>query len=241
MAAACADGPLLPPEHLEAHALVTALADATNGPAWPDAVRALRDHFTAVHDAGRAWADAGDDPLGAELDPWLASAAVEADAGLAALRLIQHTYPVAHIDRDGNGKAVLPDAEQAMVHAFATVFSWSAARRRKHVTFGPRFAIYPAVVQLADGRPGLDVDLAVVEDQSAIDRLCRVALARYQVWAERSPASLRVRADGAPVAVASDGAFSAPGAQAVVVEAGPDATEVPGAESAVPFPDSRLA
>ena len=128
-----------------------------------------------------------------------------------------------------------------MVHAFATVFSWSAARRRKHVVFGPRFAIYPAVVQLADGRPGLDVDLAVVEDQSAIDRLCRVALARYQVWAERSPAPLRVRVGGAPVAVASDGAFSAPGAQALVVEAGPDATEVPSAESNVPFPDSRLA
>ena len=241
MAAACADGPLLPPEHLEAHALVTALADATSGPAWPDAVRALRDHLTAVHDAGRAWADAGDDPLAAELEPWLASAAVEAEAGLAALRLIQHTYPVAHIDRDGKGKAVLPDAEQAMVHAFATVFSWSAARRRKHVVFGPRFAIYPAVVQLADGRPGLDVDLAVVEDQSAIDRLCRVALARYQVWAERSTASLRVRVGGAPVAVASDGAFSATGAQLVVVEAGTDATEVPGAESNVPFPDSRLA
>jgi len=46
---------------------------------------------------------------------------------------------------------------------------------------------------------------------------------------------------GALVAVASDGAFSAPGAKTVVVEAGPDATEVPGAESNVPFPDSRLA
>jgi hypothetical protein len=128
-----------------------------------------------------------------------------------------------------------------MVHAFATVFSWMAARRRKHVVFGPRFAFYPAVIQLADGRPGLDVDLAVVEDQSAIDRLCRVALARYQVWAQRSPDSLRVRVDGASVTVGSDGAFTAPGAQAVVVEAGPDATEIPGPESSLPFPDSRLA
>jgi len=49
--------------------------------------------------------------------------------------------------------------------------------------FGPRFAFYPAVVQLEDGSPGLDVDLAVVEGQSAIDRLCRVALARYRAWA----------------------------------------------------------
>jgi len=151
----------------------------------------------------------------------------------------QATY-VARIDRDGDGKAVLPDAEPAMVHAFATVFSWTAARRRKHVVFGPRFAFYPAVVQLADGRPGLDVDLAVVEDQSAIDRLCRFALARYQVWAERSPDPLRVSVDGEPVAIGSDGSFPAPGAQAVVVEAGPDATEAPGAESSLPFPDSRL-
>jgi hypothetical protein len=65
------------------------------------------------------------------------------------------------------------------------VFSWSAARRSKHVVFGPRFAFYPAVVQLDDGSPGLDVDLAVVEGQSAIDRLCRIALARYQAWAQR--------------------------------------------------------
>jgi hypothetical protein len=52
--------------------------------------------------------------------------------------------------------------------------------------FGPRFAFYPAVVQLDDGSPGLDVDLAVVEGQSAIDRLCRIALARYQAWSQRS-------------------------------------------------------
>src|SRR5207247_9277845 len=136
------------------------------------------------------------DPLAAGPDPRLASDSVEADAGPAALRLIQHTYPVAHIDRDGDGKAVLPDAEQAMVHAFATVFSWSAARRRKHVVFGPRFAFYPAVVQLADGRPGLDVDLAVVEDQSAIDRLCRVSLARYEVWSERAAHASRFRREG---------------------------------------------
>ncbi len=44
----------------------------------------------------------------AELEPWLGAAAVEAEAGLAALRLIQNTYPVAHIDCDGNGKAVGP-------------------------------------------------------------------------------------------------------------------------------------
>jgi hyaluronoglucosaminidase len=239
-AAACADGPLLPPEHLEAHSLITTLVDAIGAPGWPDAVRALRDHFTAVREAGRAFDDAEDDPLAAELEPWLASATVEAEAGLAALRLVQQCHPVGWIDRDGNGKAFSVDAELAMVHAFAAVFSWSAARRAKHVVFGPRFAFYPAVVQLDDGRPGLDVDLAVVEDQSAIDRLCRFALAHYQAWTTRSRDSLRVRVDGAPVAVESDGGFSGRGAEVVVVEAGPDATEVSGAASTLPFPDPRL-
>jgi hyaluronoglucosaminidase len=241
LAAACADGPVLPPEHLEANVLVTALVDAAGGPAWPGAVRAIRDHFAAAQDARRAWADAGDDPLAAELEPWLGAAVVEAEAGLAALRLVQQTYPVAHIAPDGNGKALGPDAEAAMIHAFAALFSWSAARRRKHVVFGPRFAFYPAVIQLDDGRPGLDIDLAVVEDQSAIDRLCRFALARYQAWAQRPPAMLRVTADGAPAHVEPDGAFSAPGAQVVVVAAGPDATEVSGALAALPFHDARLA
>ena len=241
LAAACADGPLLAPEHLEANVLVTELVDAAAGPEWPEAVRAIRDHLVAAQDARREWADAGGEPLAAELEPWLAAAAVEAEAGLAALRLIQHTYPVAHVSRDGNGKALAPDAELAMVHVFATVFSWSAARRGEHVVFGPRFAFYPAVIQLDDGRPGLDIDLAVVEDQSAIDRLCRFALARYRAWAQRPPDPLRVTADGAPVAVAPDGSFSAPGTNVVVVAAGPDASEIPTADVALPFPDARLA
>jgi hyaluronoglucosaminidase len=241
LAAACADGPLLPPEHLEANVLVTALVDVAGDPAWPGTVRAIRDHFAAAQDARRVWADAGDEPLAAELEPWLGTAVVEAEAGLAALRLIQHTYPVGRIVPDGTGKAVGPDAELAMVHAFAAVFSWSAARRRKQVVFGPRFAFYPAVIQLADGRPGLDVDLAVVEDQSAIDRLCRFALARYHAWAQRSPEPLRITVDGAPAEVDLDGSFSAPGAEVVAVAAGPDTTEIPSADSTLPFPDARLA
>ncbi|HKF90787.1 MAG TPA: beta-N-acetylglucosaminidase domain-containing protein [Acidimicrobiia bacterium] len=241
LAAACADGPLLAPEHLEANVLVTALVDAAGGPAWPEAVRALRDHLAAAQDARRAWADAGDEPLAGELEPWLGAAVIEGEAGLAALRLVQQTYPVARISPDGNGKAFGPDAEAAMVHAFATVFSWSAARRRKQVVFGPRFAFYPAVIQLDDGRPGLDVDLAVVEDRSAIDRLCRFALARYQARAQRPPDTLRVTADGAPAAVEPGGSFSAPGAHVVVVAAGPDSTEISSADGTLPFPDVRLA
>jgi hyaluronoglucosaminidase len=240
LAAACADGPLLSPDRLEAHTLVTALAATAGSADWPDAVGALRDHLGAVQRAGRAWADAGADPLAAELDPWLGAAAKEADAGLAALRLIQQTYPVGRVSGDGSGRVVGADAELAVLHAFAVVFAWSAARRHDRVVFGPRFAVYPAVVQLDDGRPGLDVDLAVVEGQSAIDRLCRLALARYRDWMQRPPAPLRVTVDGASVEVAPDGAFDVPGAGAVVVETGGDATALPTPEAALPFPDPRL-
>jgi hypothetical protein len=239
IARACADGPLCAPEHLEAHVLVTDLIDAADGARWPVAVSALRDHLAAVQLARDAWADSGD-PLGAELEPWLADAATEAEAGLAALRLIQQSYPIARVHPDGNGRAAGAEAEPAMIHAFAVVFAWSAARRRNRVVFGPRFAIYPAVVQLDDGRPGLDVDLAVVEGRSAIDRLCRFALGRYQAWAQRPPEPLRVTVDGAPAAVEAGGAFSAPGARILVVEAGPDATEVAGVDAVLPFPDARI-
>jgi hyaluronoglucosaminidase len=197
IAATCADGPVQRPEHLEAHALTNALLEAADGPDWPDAVRALRDHLTGVQGAASAWVDAGDDPLGAELAPWLADAATEAEAGLAALRLIQQTYPVVRV----SGEVVAPDPELAMIHAFAVVFSWSTARRSKHVVFGPRFAFYPAVVQLDDGSPGLDVDLAVLEGQSAIDRLCRIALARYQAWSQRPRDALPVTAGGVDAAL----------------------------------------
>jgi hyaluronoglucosaminidase len=196
IAAACADGPIHPAEHLEAHALTTAFIEAADTPGWPDALRALRDHLTAVRDAGRAWPGGGEDLLDAELAPWLADAATEAEAGLAALRLIQQTYPVA-CARDDDAGVVGPDPELAMIHAFALVFSWESARRTKRVVFGPRFAFYPAVVQLDDGSPGLDVDLAVVEGQSAIDRLCRIALARYQAWAQRSHDAPAVAAEAA--------------------------------------------
>ena len=240
IAEACADGPVHAPEHLETHALTTALVEAVGEPGWPDAVCALRDHLNGALEASRAWGDAVDDPLGAELAPWLADTASEAEAGLAALRLIQQTYPVGRVSRDGDGKAAAPDAELAMIHAFAVVFSWTTARRSEHVVFGPRFAFYPAVVQLDDGSPGLDVDLAVVEGQSAIDRLCRIALARYQAWSRRPHGPLRVTVDGAAAAVAPDGTFSAPNAQSVIVAAGPDATELQRGDATLPFPDARL-
>jgi hyaluronoglucosaminidase len=241
LATACADSPLLQAEHLEAHALVTAVKAAANGPDWPGAVAALRDHLSAVREARRAWDDAADDPLGMEIEPWLVRGAVESEAGLAALRLLQHVRPVARRTGDGHGKAAVPDAETAMLHAFAALFAWSAARRGERVVFGPRFAVYPAVVQLdADGRPGLDVDLALVEGQSAIDKLCELALARYKEWTQQKSGRLEVSIDDEPVQLAQDGTFDASGAQVMLVRDGNAVTALAPPREGPPFPDSRL-
>ena len=61
-----------------------------------------------------------------------------------------------------------------MQHAFALIYMWMAARADENVVYGPRFAIYTAIVQLPDGRPALDVGASVREDTSVIDRLCRL-------------------------------------------------------------------
>jgi hyaluronoglucosaminidase len=244
LAAACADGPLLPAEHLEAHALVTALDDAADEPDWADPTIALRDHLMAVRNAQRAWADASDDPLRVEIDPWLVQAGAEAEAGLAALRLVQHVRPVARVNEDGHGKAAAPDAEDAMLHAFALLFAWSAARSGDRVVFGPRFKIYPAVVQLGgaeNARPGLNVDLALVEEQSAIDRLCRLALRWYQAWTRRDSGALEVTVDGVTVALGTDATFHAPGARKVLVRDATGATALRPTVQEPPFPDNRLA
>jgi hypothetical protein len=128
-----------------------------------------------------------------------------------------------------------------MLHAFALLFAWSAARGGGPVVFGPRFAVYPAVVQLGtDGRPGLDVDLALVEDQSAIDRLCRLALEQYRAWTCRSPGALEVTADGVPVQLEPDATFHAPGARTMLVRGGGAVTALDTPAEGPPFPDSRL-
>jgi hypothetical protein len=138
---------------------------------------------------------ADDEQWTAEVGPWAEAARVEAAAGLAALRLLQQIRPVAAL---GNGtvQAVAPDADDAMQHAFVLLFTWQTARRSERVVFGPRFALYTPVVQLADGLPGLDVELAVREDENAIDALCRLALRAYQDWCPDAGAAVAVVMDG---------------------------------------------
>lgn len=180
LARACADGPLEPPGELLVHRLVDAIEAARGGSDSDAPVTALRDELEALRTTARAWDDAADDPLGAELAPWRAQASREAAAGLAALDLMEHS-----------GHAAPADAEALMLAAFGLLFAWAGARRGDRRVLGPRFAIYPSVVQLASGRPGLDVAQAVIEDRNATDRLCRLALAVYEAWCatESAPGS----------------------------------------------------
>jgi hyaluronoglucosaminidase len=170
LAAACADGPLNPPERLPARALVDAVVDGGGD----HTISAAREHFTAARDASREWPEADEDHLRADVEPWLRQARREGKAAGAALDLLR-------LVTDDTPNDV--DAESALMHAFGVIVSWEAARNGDRVVFGPRFAFHPAIVQLGDGRAGLDVDLAVLEDQNVVDRLCRHALAAYRAWA----------------------------------------------------------
>ncbi len=178
---------------------------------------------------------ADDEQWVAEVGPWAAAARVEAAAGLAALRLVQQIRPVA-ARGDGTLQAVAPDADDAMQHAFVLLFTWQAARGNDRVVFGPRFALYTPVVQLAGGLPGLDVELAVREDENAIDALCRLALRAYEDWTRDAGAAVRVVVDGDERAPTADATFDAHGSE-IVLHAGRHSTRFDGAP---PFRDRRL-
>ena len=245
MARACCDGPLARPEELPLHDLVVTLADELEGPGWPAPLRRAREELRSVCAAAVAWRDASDDPLAAELGPWLRQAAREAETGLAALRLLQQVRPIATLDTAGSGRAAAPDAELALTQCFTLLFMWTAAREASHeIVFGPRFGLHAAVVQLDDGRPALDVALAVREDASVIDRLARLALEHYERWAAGTADGPRVMVDGAEVALEAGGRFRCEPVSVVLVRAGQWATRVSDAtrvtEAAPPFRDPRL-
>jgi hyaluronoglucosaminidase len=187
LARACADGPLIEPGNLELTVLVDRLETELDGPGWADPAVTLATELRAARALPTSFSD---DDLGAELAPWTAAAAVQASAGLAALRLIQQVWPVA---RAGGDTIMSPDPEAAMHQAFVVTYTWMAARADEHTVFGPRFVVYSAVVQLPDGAgPALDVSASVRENANVVDRLCRLALATYEAWrrapgAERQP------------------------------------------------------
>jgi len=177
LARACADGPLVEPGALELTQLVDRLEAALDGPDWADRAAALARELRPARALATAFS--GDD-LGTEVAPWAAAVAAHASAGLAALRLIQQVRPVA---RAAGGTVMVADPESAMQHAFALTYTWMAARADEHTVFGPRFAVYSAVVQLPDGAgPALDVSASLRENANVVDRLCRLALNTYEAW-----------------------------------------------------------
>ncbi len=242
LARACADSPIAEPDTLELAVGVAALELELRGPDWPVCVVALRHLLNVARALTDAFPEppAPDDLLGAEVGPWAAAARRAADAGLAALRLIQASRPVAIVDSAGAGRAAAPDPEPAMHAAFMVLYVWKGARTDEKVVFGPRFSIYTPVVQMPDGSPGLDARAAVRENANAVDSLCRLALRTYDDW--RTAASsepLRVVVAGEVRPVASAGAFVA-GGGAVVVSQGHASTLVAAGEP-LPFSDRRLA
>ncbi len=237
LARACADSAVASPDELELARLVDELEQEVDGPGWISTVEKIAAELRAARSLPDAFA-AGD-ALGAELAPWADAARREAEAGLAALRLIQRARPVARIDERGGGRVAGVDAENAMQTAFLVLFVWQSARADEKVVYGPRFAMYSSVVQLADGRPALDVSLALREDANAVDRLCRLALEVYDAWRTESDAPVKVFVDGERRVAGDDGTFDGHG-RVALVRAGSAVTRVrPGQQ--LPFRDRRLA
>jgi hypothetical protein len=225
LARACADSPIAEPDTLHLMQQVDALEDELDGPGWADAVAAVVAELRAARETHDVFAPAGD-ALAREVAPWAFGARVEAEAGLTALRLIQHCRPSATLGEDGRGRMAAPEPEAAMHHAFAVLYVWSGARADEKVVYGPRFAIYTPVIQLADGAPALDAAAAVREDANAIDRLCRLALATYDDWRVRGAGiPVRVLVDGEERAVDADNTFDGRGSMALLRQ-GPLSTRV---------------
>jgi hypothetical protein len=193
-----------------------------------------------VSDAFPVGVDRHDDPLAVEVGPWAGAARRAAEAGLAALRLIQAARPAVVVDAEGRGRAAPPDPEPAMHAAFIVLYVWKGVRAEESVVFGPRFAIYTPVVQMADGAPALDAAAALREDANAIDALCRLSLRAYDAWRTGAAGrQLTLELDGEPRPIGADGTFEGRG-DVVVVRQGSAGTRLD-AGLALPFSDRRLA
>lgn len=212
LARACASSPLNSPADVPAARLVEAIATATAA-GKVAAIDALEADLTAARDLTAAFPapepptlptptppehgapdrgtdTAGDSGIGgaspawhstaalaAELAPWAEAAEREARLGLCATALL-------HLLDDAPGEVPAAVAQPLLHAAFLLIAAWDDARRRSdRIVYGPRLAVHPALVPLPDGSAGIDMGLAVTEDASAIDRLCRLAVAGYGKWA----------------------------------------------------------
>ena len=99
--------------------------------------------------------------------------------------------PAGHARSSAGPAATRPDRRARIPSRRCTTpscvtYTWMGARADEHVVFGPRFAVYSAVVQLPDGagRPST-CRRPLREDANVIDRLCRLALGTYEALAAR--------------------------------------------------------
>jgi len=241
LARACSDSPIAAPDTLDLSRRVRQLEDCLAGPDWIAAAAGLRAELDLARGVCRDFPENAPaaDHLSAEVAQWAAAARTAAEAGLAALRLIQAARPVAQVV-EGVGRVAATDPEPAMHTAFLVLFSWKGSRTDETVVFGPRFSVYTPVVQMADGAPALDAAAAVREDANAIDVLCRLALRTYDAWRTGAAgAPLRVFVDGEEQTIDEDGSFVVAG-EVVTAQQGPSATRIRAGDT-LPFSDRRLA
>jgi hypothetical protein len=209
--------------------LVRVLVEEDGGLAWADAASELA---TWLRAAAHCTAPGLED----EVPAWLERVRAEASFMLAALRAYQDTKPVVRIGADGHGKAAASDEDEAMRHTVGVAVRWPEVRRGSPSVMGPRLGLKVAFGQASTGgfavRPGM-----VTEDACATDALVREAIEQ----AERlgAPGELMVMADGQPVPVAGDGAFSVATDATVVVRSGRGATRVT-VPCEPPLPERRL-
>ena len=161
LAEACADSPLAPARSLRLHRLLDRFeAGDAAGAASAAEVAAV------LEEARRVQPSDPTAPLWIEVAPWLEQLRLDAKAGLRALALL---------DALDAG-----DAAEVAAASWALAFAWDRSRagRPGVNVFGPRFAVYPMAEAGPDGNWAVDLARSVVEDQSAVDRLCRLAVAR---------------------------------------------------------------
>ncbi|MBI2168576.1 MAG: beta-N-acetylglucosaminidase domain-containing protein [Actinobacteria bacterium] len=127
----------------------------------PEAAKALREELEGAASLPAGLADGLVDEVG----PWARQAAAEASLGLTALRVLE--------DSPGSG-----DPWSSALSVMGMLIQWQGVRASgSQVVFGPRFACYPGIVVDSAGSVRVDAGLSLVEDQNAVDRLCRLALA----------------------------------------------------------------
>jgi hypothetical protein len=196
--------------------LVDALAAELGGMGWSEPARALA---TWLGRARECTAPGLED----EAAPWLEQVHREARVGLEAVRLIEASRPLVHVNARGDGRAVPPADEEAVMRAFGLAGRWQRAARAEVSVFGPRRHFRPVLGQRDDGHWFVD-EASLVEGSNALDELVRLALGYAAEL--RATSVLRVLVDGDEVAVGADGSFTATPGAVVVARYGGLATRL---------------